>query len=136
MGSPLSVASVAKSLNIGARNTIDDRIDRLCASFYAWRASITHDGVTAVAGGQSKRIRKFPDRRSATRTSCRPRDRTPHTEHHRARRPGVVAELSDLGEDRGDIADRDRGARIDVVGRRDGVSLRPAVAAPVTTATV
>ena len=54
IGSPLSVASIAKSLNIGARNTIDGRIDRLCASFYAWRASATHDGITAVAGGQSK----------------------------------------------------------------------------------
>jgi hypothetical protein len=54
MGSPLSVADIARSLNIGARNTVDDRIDRLCASFYAWRASITHDGLTAVAGGQSK----------------------------------------------------------------------------------
>ena len=54
MGSPLSVTNIAKSLNIGARNTVDDRIDRLCASFYAWRASTTHDGVTAVAAGQSK----------------------------------------------------------------------------------
>jgi len=54
MGSPLSIADIARSLNIGARNTVDDRVDRLCASFYAWRASITHDGVTAVAGGQSK----------------------------------------------------------------------------------
>jgi uncharacterized protein len=54
MGSPLSVANIATSLNIGTRNTVDDRIDRLCASFYAWRASTTHDGVTAVEGGQSK----------------------------------------------------------------------------------
>ena len=54
IGSPLSVAGIAKSLNIGTRNTVDDRIDRLCASFYAWRASTTHDGVTAVEGGQSK----------------------------------------------------------------------------------
>ena len=54
MGSPISVAGIAKSLNIGARNTVEDRVDRLCASFYAWRASITHDGATAVAGGQSK----------------------------------------------------------------------------------
>jgi predicted AAA+ superfamily ATPase len=54
MGSPISVADIARSLNIGARNTVDDRIERLCASFYAWRASITHDGVAAVAGGQSK----------------------------------------------------------------------------------
>jgi predicted AAA+ superfamily ATPase len=54
MGSPLSVANIARSLNIGTRNTVDDRIDRLCASFYAWRVSTTHDGVKAVEGGQSK----------------------------------------------------------------------------------
>lgn len=54
MGSPLSVANIANSLNIGARNTVDGRIERLCASFYAWRPSTTHDGVTAVEGGQSK----------------------------------------------------------------------------------
>ncbi len=54
LGSPLNVSGIAGTLNIGARNTIEDRIDRLCASFYAWRASATHDGEWAVAGGQSK----------------------------------------------------------------------------------
>jgi uncharacterized protein len=54
IGSPLNVASVTKALNIGARNTVESRIDRLCASFYAWRASTTHDGIAPVHGAQSK----------------------------------------------------------------------------------
>jgi predicted AAA+ superfamily ATPase len=54
MGSPLNVAGIAKSLNIGARNTVDSRIDRLCASFYAWRAATTHDGVAVAHAAQSK----------------------------------------------------------------------------------
>lgn len=54
MGSPLSVSGIAETLNIGSRNTIVDRIDRLCASLYSWRASTSHDGVRAVQGGQSK----------------------------------------------------------------------------------
>lgn len=75
MGSPLSVAGIARSLNIGARNTVDSRIDRLCASFYAWRASITHDGVTAVEGGQSKLY--FIDPLIARLPSLRDRSITP-----------------------------------------------------------
>jgi predicted AAA+ superfamily ATPase len=54
MGSPLNVAGIAKTLNIGTRNTVEDRIDRLCASFFAWRAATTHDGATPVQGAQSK----------------------------------------------------------------------------------
>ncbi len=54
MGSPLNVAAIAKSLNIGARNTVDNRIDRLCASFYAWRAATTRDGMTVAHSAQSK----------------------------------------------------------------------------------
>jgi predicted AAA+ superfamily ATPase len=54
MGSPLNVAGIAKSLNIGARNTVDSRIDRLCASFYAWRAATTHDGMAVAHAAQSK----------------------------------------------------------------------------------
>jgi hypothetical protein len=54
LGSPLNVASVTKALDIGARNTVESRIDRLCASFYAWRATTTHDGIAPVHGAQSK----------------------------------------------------------------------------------
>jgi predicted AAA+ superfamily ATPase len=54
IGSPLNVANTAKSLNIGARNTVESRIDRLCASFYAWRAATTHDGVAVAHAAQSK----------------------------------------------------------------------------------
>lgn len=54
LGSPLSVANIAEELAIGTRNTVDDRIDRLCAAFYAWRAATTHDGLHPVRGGQSK----------------------------------------------------------------------------------
>jgi predicted AAA+ superfamily ATPase len=54
MGSPLSVANIAEHLAIGSRNTVDDRIDRLCGAFYAWRAATTHDGLRPVRGGQSK----------------------------------------------------------------------------------
>jgi len=54
LGSPLNVAGIAKELNIGTRNTVEGRIDRLCASFFAWRAASTHDGATTVLGAQSK----------------------------------------------------------------------------------
>jgi predicted AAA+ superfamily ATPase len=54
MGSPFSASNIAQTLDIGTRNTILDRIDRLSASFYSWRASVTHDGLKAVQGGQSK----------------------------------------------------------------------------------
>jgi predicted AAA+ superfamily ATPase len=54
IGSPLNVANITKTLDIGARNTVESRIDRLCASFYAWRATTTHDGTTPVQGAQSK----------------------------------------------------------------------------------
>lgn len=54
MGSPLSATNIAETLGIGSRNTIIDRIDRLCASLYAWRVSSSHDGVRPVQGGQSK----------------------------------------------------------------------------------
>ncbi len=54
MGSPFSATNIAQTLDIGSRNTIVDRIDRLAASFYSWRASTTHDGVRPVQGGQSK----------------------------------------------------------------------------------
>jgi uncharacterized protein len=54
MGSPLNIAGLANSLNIGTRNTVESRIDRLCASFYAWRAGTTHDGVTVARAAQSK----------------------------------------------------------------------------------
>ncbi len=54
IGSPLNVASVTKTLNIGTRNTVESRIDRLCASFYAYRAATTNDGVAPVHGAQSK----------------------------------------------------------------------------------
>jgi len=54
IGSPLNVAHVATSLNIGAPNTVDSRIDRLCAAFYAWRAATTHDGTNVAHAAQSK----------------------------------------------------------------------------------
>ncbi len=52
--SPLNVTNITSSLEIGSRNTVLDRIDRLCASFYMWRVSVSHDGATPVAGGQDK----------------------------------------------------------------------------------
>ncbi len=52
--SPLSVKGIAGALTIGARNTVADRIDRLCASLYAWRASTSHDGLLRVHGGRDK----------------------------------------------------------------------------------
>lgn len=54
MGAPLNVAGISKSLNIGARNTVDSRIDRLCASFYAWRAAATRNGVAVSHAARSK----------------------------------------------------------------------------------
>lgn len=54
MTSPLNVTNITSSLEIGSRNTVIDRIDRLCASFYMWRASVTHDGLRPVEGGQDK----------------------------------------------------------------------------------
>jgi hypothetical protein len=54
MTSPLNVTSIASSLDIGTRNTIMNRIDRLCASFYMWRVSVSHDGLAPVDGGQDK----------------------------------------------------------------------------------
>lgn len=54
IGSPLNVTNVAKALNIGAPNTVERRIDGLCASFYAWRAGTTHDGVSIVNAARSK----------------------------------------------------------------------------------
>jgi uncharacterized protein len=54
MTSPLNVTAITSSLEIGSRNTVLDRVDRLCASFYMWRVSVTHDGQTAVDGGQDK----------------------------------------------------------------------------------
>jgi predicted AAA+ superfamily ATPase len=54
VGSPISVSNIAEELSIGARNTVKDRIDRICASLYAWRAPVTHDGTNAVKGGQDK----------------------------------------------------------------------------------
>lgn len=54
MGSPFSATNIAQTLDIGTRNTIVDRIDRLSASFYSWRASVSHDGVKPVQGGRSK----------------------------------------------------------------------------------
>ena len=54
MTSPLNVTNISSTLNIGTRNTVVDRIDRLCASFYMWRASVTHDGLGRVDGGQDK----------------------------------------------------------------------------------
>lgn len=54
MTSPLNVTRIASTLEIGSRNTILDRIDRLCASFYMWRASVSHDGRRPVDGGQDK----------------------------------------------------------------------------------
>lgn len=54
MTSPLNVTNITSALDIGSRNTIVNRIDRLCASFYTWRASVTHDGRRSVDGGQDK----------------------------------------------------------------------------------
>lgn len=54
LGSPLNVSNIAEDLAIGTRNTVADRIDRICASVYAWRAAVTHDGTTRVKGGQDK----------------------------------------------------------------------------------
>ena len=54
MTSPLNVTNITSSLDIGTRNTVIDRIDRLCASFYMWRASVSHDGSEPVDGGQDK----------------------------------------------------------------------------------
>jgi predicted AAA+ superfamily ATPase len=52
--SPLNVTSITSNLDIGGRNTVMNRIDRLCASFYMWRISVTHDGQAPVDGGQDK----------------------------------------------------------------------------------
>jgi predicted AAA+ superfamily ATPase len=52
--SPLSVAGIAGELAIGTRNTVADRIDRICAALYGWRAAVSHDGIYRVAGGQDK----------------------------------------------------------------------------------
>lgn len=54
IGSPMNVTSVATSLNIGTRNTLDHRIDRLCAAFYTWRVATTHNGVNIAHAAQSK----------------------------------------------------------------------------------
>jgi predicted AAA+ superfamily ATPase len=54
MGSPLNLTNITSDLEIGSRNTVQNRIDRLCNSFYMWRASVTHDGLKPVAGGQDK----------------------------------------------------------------------------------
>jgi predicted AAA+ superfamily ATPase len=54
IGSPLSIANITEDLDIGSRNTVKDRVDRLCSSFYMWRASITNDGRMPVAGGTDK----------------------------------------------------------------------------------
>lgn len=54
MTSPLNVTNITSALDIGARNTVRDRIDRLCTSFYMWRVSVTHDGENPVDGGQDK----------------------------------------------------------------------------------
>lgn len=54
MTSPLNVTKITSNLAIGSRNTVLDRIDRLCASFYMWRVSVSHDGTTPVDGGQDK----------------------------------------------------------------------------------
>ncbi len=54
MGSPLNISGLAHELGAGARNTVDTRIDRLCASFYAWRAATTHDGTSVARASQSK----------------------------------------------------------------------------------
>jgi predicted AAA+ superfamily ATPase len=54
IGSPLNVNNITRDLDIGSRNTVQDRVDRLCSSFYMWRASITHDGEAPVAGGTDK----------------------------------------------------------------------------------
>ncbi len=54
MGSPSSINSITEDLNIGSRNTVQDRVDRLCSSFYMWRASVTHNGETPVEGGTDK----------------------------------------------------------------------------------
>lgn len=54
MTSPLNVTNITSNLDIGTRNTVVDRIDRLCASFYMWRVSVTHDGLVPVDGGQDK----------------------------------------------------------------------------------
>jgi uncharacterized protein len=54
MTSPLNVTGLTSILDIGSRNTVLNRIDRLCASFYMWRVSVTHDGRNRVEGGQDK----------------------------------------------------------------------------------
>ena len=54
IGSPLNVRNLTGRLAIGTRNTVADRINRLCASLFAWRVSVTHDGKTKVLGGQEK----------------------------------------------------------------------------------
>lgn len=54
MSSPLNINNITEDLDIGTRNTVQNRVDRLCSSFYMWRASITHDGESPVEGGQDK----------------------------------------------------------------------------------
>lgn len=54
ISSPLNITNITSNLDIGGRNTVNDRIDRLCASFYMWRISVTHDGQAPVEGGQDK----------------------------------------------------------------------------------
>jgi predicted AAA+ superfamily ATPase len=54
MCSPLNINNITEDLDIGSRNTVQNRVDRLCSSFYMWRASITHDGKRPVEGGQDK----------------------------------------------------------------------------------
>jgi predicted AAA+ superfamily ATPase len=54
MGSPLNINNITQDLDIGSRNTVQDRVNRLCTSFYMWRASITHNGTSPVEGGQDK----------------------------------------------------------------------------------
>jgi len=52
--SPLNVSNLTDELDIGDRKTAKDRVDRICASLYAWRASVSHNGTTRVKAGQDK----------------------------------------------------------------------------------
>ncbi len=70
LGSPLNVASVTRSLNAGTRNTIESRIDRLCASFYAWRAATTIISRSSTRRPSWRGATQRPDRRSTLSVRC------------------------------------------------------------------
>jgi predicted AAA+ superfamily ATPase len=54
LSSFLNVTSLSSTLSIGTRHTVENRIDRLCKSFFAWRVQTSHDGSTVVKGSHDK----------------------------------------------------------------------------------